>query len=256
MDTLGTIEIKIDSKDKKISHENYDLKEMIFVLGNMEKLLHSNNQKQKPLITYKLKEGSVKHLFTTTIPVITIFLNEILIPTQTGRIESLPNQQVQIIENFQNKASEKGYNIEITSSVNDKKLRITPDSKFLRPDNIWVDAELYFYGILKEAGGKSKTNIHLDTEEFGYVTIDIDQEFLENQKENLLYKRIGIRATGKQNIKNGEIDKKKLVFKEFLEFSSEYDENYLNSLIKNATPKWKEIKDPDRWLNEIRGNDG
>ena len=32
-----------------------------------------------------------------------------------------------------------------------------------------------------------------------------------------------------------------------------YDEDYINSLIKSATPEWSKIKDKDKWLHELRG---
>ena len=63
------------------------------------------------------------------------------------------------------------FQIEIKSSVdNETVLYIHPGSKFLGTENIWVQAELYFYGTLINAGGKSSINIHLDKDEFGSLS--------------------------------------------------------------------------------------
>lgn len=50
-----------------------------------------------------------------------------------------------------------------TSLKDDYELIINPSTKYFRTETIWAEAEFYFYGILKDAGGKSKANIHLDT---------------------------------------------------------------------------------------------
>jgi len=93
----------------------------------------------------------------------------------------------------------------------------------------------------------------LDTEEFGSLTIDTEKDFLMEQEDNLLYKKYGIRALGKQNIETGEIDKKTLKLVELIDFSPKYDDEYLNSLIKKAKGNWKGIN-PDEWLYEMRGD--
>ena len=150
-------------------------------------------------------------------------------------------------------AYQKNYEFEIrTSNIINTKLEITPNTSFLRTENIWVDAELYFYGILTNAGGKSKANIHLDTEEFGSLTIETPKKFLEGLEENLLYKKFGIKAEGKQNLETGEVDKSTLKFIELIDFNPKYNEKYLNSLIKKAKSNWQGIN-ADEWLNEFRG---
>lgn len=39
---------------------------------------------------------------------------------------------------------------------------------------------------------------------------------------------------------------------EYIDYSPEYDEDYLNSLIEKAKGRWKDI-DVDDWLDYIRG---
>ncbi len=34
---------------------------------------------------------------------------------------------------------------------------------------------------------------------------------------------------------------------------SDYDENYLNSLINKAKSSWSDVGDADEWLRELRG---
>jgi len=125
-------------------------------------------------------------------------------------------------------------------------------TKFKRTENVWAEAELYFYGIIKDAGGKNKANIYLDTKEYGYIVIETGKTFLENQEENLLYKKFGIRAKGKQNIETGEMDTKSLSLIELIDYNPKFDNNYLNQLISKAKNSWKGIN-TDEWMQKIRG---
>ena len=112
---------------------------------------------------------------------------------------------------------------------------------------------MYFYGTLTNAGGKNKANIHLDTEEFGSITLSTDKGFIMDQEENILYKKYGVRALGKQNIETGDLDKSSLTLLELIDYSPKFDQTYLNSLIKKAKSRWADV-DPDEWLSEIRGD--
>jgi hypothetical protein len=40
-----------------------------------------------------------------------------------------------------------------------------------RTEAIRADAEFYFYGKITNAGGKDKVNIHINTDEYGSITI-------------------------------------------------------------------------------------
>ncbi len=256
MEKFGHIEIRVlgNKGNLKLSPDNYDVKEIISMLQNIQDLLYPTNKKDRPLITYDLQEGSVKHVFKTSIQAIIGFSAILTQIQKSNSIDFLELKTAQAIENIQNFSYQKNYDFEIKSSVdNETVLNINPSSKFLRTENIWVEAELYFYGTLTNAGGKSSINIHLDTDEFGSLTIYTDKDFLMVQEENLLYKKYGIRALGKQNVETGEIDKKTLKLVELIDFAPKYDDAYLNSLIKKAKGKWKGIK-PDEWLNEMRGD--
>ena len=135
-----------------------------------------------------------------------------------------------------------------------EQLRITPETHYWRSSEIWVDAEVYLYGTLTDAGGKDKSNIHLDTKEYGQVTIDSDKEYLKSFPENLLYKEFGIRAIGKQSLATGEIDLSSLKLISIQGYRPVYDENYLNGLIAKASKSWTGV-DVDRFMSDLRDYD-
>jgi hypothetical protein len=255
VEKIGEIEIRVAGKsgNQDLSPDNYDIKHIASILQNVEDLLFPSNKKDRPIITYDIQEGSVRHVFKTTIQTV-IGFSAVLSQVQANEsIDFLELKTARAIENIQNLSRQKNYEFQIKTSLNDSsELTINPNTKFIRTENIWVDAEFYFYGILKDAGGKSKANIHLDTDDFGYLSIETGEEFLKEREENLLYKKYGVRAKGKQNIETGEIDTKSLQLIELIDYQPKFDNDYLNSLIKKARHSWKNIN-TDEWLLNLRG---
>lgn len=255
MEKTGDIEIRVIGElgNQSLSPDNYDIKHIATILQNVEDLLFPNNKKDRPIITYDIQEGSVRHLFKTSIQAV-IGFSALLGQVKANKsIDFLELKTAKAIENIQNLSLQKNYEFRIQTSLkDDDELTINPKTKYFRTDHIWVEAEFYFYGILKDAGGKSKANIHLDTQDYGYISIETGEEFLKEREENLLYKKFGVRASGKQNIETGEIDKLSLSLIELIDYHPKFDSDYLKSLIDKAKKNWENI-DPDEWLLNIRG---
>ncbi len=255
MEKIGHIEIKILGKQGNIdlSPDNYDIKDLITILENAEKLLFPSNKKERPLISYNIQEGSVKHIFKTTIQTIIGFNALLFEINDKNSIDFLEYQSAIAIETIQDNAIKRNYDFEISTSIEKSAiLKINPKTNYKRTQNIWVEAEFYYYGQIINAGGKINPNIHLSTD-IGIITIETPKDFLEKFDKNLLYKSYGIRVIGKQNIETGEIDKNSLKFQELIDYNPNYNENYIKKLISQAKSNWVGIE-PDSWLHEIRGN--
>lgn len=255
MEKIGDIEIRVIGKsgNQRLSPNNYDIKHIATILQNVEDLLYPTNKKDRPVITYDIQEGSVRHIFKTTIQTV-IGFNAVLGQIKANdSIDFLEIKTARAIENIQNLSRQKNYEFQIKTSLKDNyELTINPSTKYFKTQSMWVEAEFYFYGIIKDAGGKNKANIHIDTQEFGYLSIETGEEFLKGREENLLYKKFGVRAKGKQNVETGEIDTKSLSLIELIDYQPKFDKDYLDSLIKNAKNSWKGVN-PDEWLMNIRG---
>lgn len=258
MEKNGHIEIRISGFRGKLelSPDNYDIREIMAVLENTENLLFPYDKKDRPLLSYKIEGGSVRHIFKTSAQFI-IGFNAIL-----GQINSVQNidfldqPTAKAIENFQEQAVKNDLTFSISTSVAESNaLTINRSTNYVKTQSLWVEAEFYFYGKLTNAGGKDKANIHILTEELGTLRIDTPIEFLEKYEENLLYKTFGIRAVGKQHIETGEIDRSTLRFVELIDYQPKYDEDYLRAIRKKAVNSWLNDIDPDKYISEIRGYD-
>lgn len=255
VDKIGDIEIRVVGKsgNLELKPENYDIKHIASILQNVEDLLYPGNKKDRPLITYDIQEGSVRHIFKTPIQYIIGFSAILGQIQESNSIDFLDLKTARAIESIQQLSQQKNYEFQFSTSVkNNIELLINPNTRFFRTENTWADAEFYFYGVLKDAGGKSKANIHIDTDDYGYLTIETGQDFLMEQEENLLYKKFGVRATGKQNLETGEIDTKSLKLVELINYKPKFDSDYLASLISKAKKSWKGV-DGDEWLLNLRG---
>lgn len=256
MEKTGYIEIRITGSrgNLELSPDNYDIREIISILENAENLLFPNEKKERPTISYKIEQGSVRHIFKTSIQYIIGFNAVIGQVGQTKNIDFLDLPTAKAFENIQSIAARKDYSFTISTSVdNSNEVKIDRTTNFYRTESVWADAEFYLYGKVTNAGGKEKANIHIYAEELGTVRIETPISFLEEYEENLLYKTFGIRALGKQHSETGEIDKSSLKFLELIDYEQLYDEKYLKSLREKAKKSWLGKVDADKWLREIRG---
>ena len=257
MNKLGYIEIRITGAKGNIElkPDTYDIREVISIIEQAENLLFPGDKKERPTISYKLEEGSVKHIFKTGIQAIIGFNAVIASIALLQNIDFLDINTAKSIESFQQTSIKTGYSFNITTSLPDtNNLKIDTSTHFIRNSSYWADAEFYFYGKITNAGGKDKANIHIVTEELGTIYIETPQKFLAEREENLLYKTFGIRAVGKQNSETGELDKSSLRFLELIDYNKQYDEAYLKKLREKAKG-WLTQIDPDAWLREVRGYD-
>jgi hypothetical protein len=106
-----------------------------------------------------------------------------------------------------------------------------------------------------DAGGKEKPNIHLHVPGQGTYLIAATEAQLTGREDNYLYRTMGIRATGKQDIQTGEIEKGSLQLLELIDYEEKYEEAYLKRLQGRAYTWLKDI-DPDQYLNDVRGEYG
>jgi hypothetical protein len=114
---------------------------------------------------------------------------------------------------------------------------------------------VYLYGKVVDAGGKERPNIHLQVEGQGMFVIDAPEKFLAGLKENILYHTMGVRATGRQNLQTGEIEKRSLRLIELIDYEQRFQEDYVKRLEAKAS-KWLQDVDPDEYLRDVRGGYG
>jgi len=257
MENKGFIEIHISGKKGalSLSPDTYDISELRLLLDNAEQLLFSSiERKNRPVVAYEIKDGSVRHIFKTSLQVI-IGFNAILAQIQEkNAIDFLEFPTAKAFSAIQETARKQNYSFEIRTSVpNTTIIIIDSSTHFILPDNEWVISEFYFYGDVTSMGGKVNPNVHVSVPGLGVFRIQTPKETIAKYDHNPLYKPLGIRASGRQNLATGEIDTGSLAFIDFVDYSEDYDEKYLQTLIAKAKNSWSDVHDADEWLHELRG---
>jgi hypothetical protein len=231
----GHIEIRVIGKkgNQDLTPDNLDIRDIIEILQNAENLLFPGAKKERPTISYSLEEGSVKHVIKTSSQAI-IGFNAVLAQIEKGNysIDFLEPQSAKALEFFQDTAQKQNVEFQISTSVpNTTKLVIHRGTKLFRTEEVWAEAEFYFYGTIVDMGGKGKANVHLNTQDYGLLKIEASKDMLAGYENNPLYKQYGLRAVGKQNIKTGELDKSSLHLLEIIDYDPSFQEDYIQNLI-------------------------
>lgn len=257
MEKRGALEIRVQghSGSHELSPDRYDIRELMEVLKHAEELLFPGAKGNRPLISYRISEGSVVHTLETSYQAI-LGIDATLhkIVRDNYVIDFLEPAAARALEFFLQNAQKHHIAFDLSTTISQGPiLQISSTTRLTRSADIWVDAEFYFYGKIVNAGGKAKSNIHLDTKEYGLLIISSSKAQLEALEENPLYKSFGIRASGSQNLQTGEISKDSLTLLEIINYSPAYQEDYIKPLIEKASQSWADVADPDEWLQKLRG---
>lgn len=254
MNQTGEFIIHIEGKygNEKLSLSNYDISQLKELLGYVEDLVYSDKKKDRPIVTLEQRNGSVINVFKTT----TQRAKEIAVVLSmlgtSYTLDALEPNTAKAFENIQHYAAKYDYSMNLSTSEDHFTLNISKNTVFKKNDDLWVDAEVYYYGTLIDAGGKSKSNIHIDIGQGQKtLTIDSDKDYLTKMKENPLYKKYGVRAIAKQNVATGVIDASTLKLVELIGYDPVFDKEYIDSLIARSTPVWKGV-DAENYVHSIR----
>ena len=93
----------------ELTPDNYDIREVREMLEYAENLLIPGDKKERPTISYQLEEGSVRHIFKTSIQYIIGFNAIIGQVNQNQAIDFLDLPTASAIESFQDIAIKKNF---------------------------------------------------------------------------------------------------------------------------------------------------
>lgn len=254
MEEKGFIEVKFEGNvdGVPLSPLNVDIKEIREILTDVENFLYpgKGDKDDRPLISYKIEEGSVKHYFHLPISAILLFNGLVGEIAERGNVDFLDNKRAQVIDKFQKQALDNNLTITFSNSLSHAKtLTISKATKYFAVSATYIETEFTLYGKIEAEGGVSP-NFHMETKEFGRVIVSatVDQ-LLEGEKR--LYQVYGIRATGKLSLSDNRPYDLNLV--EYLEYKPTFNRTELDLLIDQASPNLSKIANVDEWLQELRG---
>lgn len=236
--------------------EDYDIKALRELLEEVEVLLFPNNRHERPVISYEVQPGSVRNIFRTGVEAVAKAGAVLGLVSSTGTVDVLEPRTARAMERMQRWAQESDLAFTLRTSLpGSAAVRIDRTTHFLRTEATSVETEVYLYGRVVDAGGKDKPNIHLQVSGQGTYLVYATEAQLTGRTDNYLYKTMGVRAIGRQDLQTGEIEKGSLKLIELIDYDEQYEEAYLKRLQTKAYQWLKDI-DPDQYLNDVRGDYG
>lgn len=251
-------EVKIQgSRDgRQLVPDNLDIDEWIHLMENARNILYPDS-KERPHIGVRVEVGSVR-LICTAVAALVIQAHALLGEVRnTNELGMLKPKQKTAVKYFQKFASRNQVSISLGKSNDLSSGLILNKQTLLSEDNpVWVKTELYLEGKITNIGGKSKSNIHIETDKFGLLVINTTEQILEEDKKNRIYKNQVLRVEINQNPFNLSYDTSSAKLIEFIDHEHTVKEDideYLNNLIQKAAKDWEDVKDSEAWLKEVRG---
>lgn len=259
MDKQATFEIRIQGQRQgmPLAPSALDVDEWSAMLKHGRNLLYPEaSGKNRPLIGFDPQPGSVRLLLTTATAAV-VQANALLARVnQTAELDILPAKQAEAVRYFHKFAQDHQFDIYLGEKGQvEQGLHLHHDLTFQPNEPAWVTVEAYVWGKVIDMGGKTVTNLHLDSDDYGYLTLSATEEQLAQETQNRLYQRHQVHVRLFQNAFTGEYDTKSGVFLGFIDYPEESIDEYLDRLIEQAAPDMAKIKDPEAWLREIRGYD-
>jgi hypothetical protein len=138
MENRGYIEIHIEGLKGQmpLSPGNYDISELRGLLDRAEQLLFpAIERKNRPVVSYEIKDGSVRHIFKTSLQAIIGFNAALGQVADKRTIDFLEYPTAKAFYALQETARKQNYSFEISTSIpGTTRLHIDPTTDYSLPD--------------------------------------------------------------------------------------------------------------------------
>ncbi len=234
-----------------ISPDNISLSLLNAFSKDIDSIISSITEVKKDEIIVSIEKSSFKIRVFTALTALNVLKSDFETLVSTNDLNSINDKRGKIIEDWLVKSkSQPGLEFEIIP-FGSAGIKINEESKIQRiQSEIWVESELFLYGIITDLGGSNKPNIHLKTENGSNITIDCKKEDIENETENRVYKPSSIRVIAQQNINTGEIKESKFI--SFENYNPVFNDNELIASIEKGRNAWAEINNHVKWVRNLR----
>lgn len=252
MKTTGNIDFIVRGKigDLDISPNSISVSLLNSFSKDISDLLNTIQEAKNEEIVVSIEDGSFKLVASIILAAINIINAEIKTLHETKDLNSINEKRGLIYERWISNAKANDYEFEI-KPLYEEGLIINKNTVFNKIDNnIWVESELYLYGVITDLGGSQKPNIHLKLEDGKNVVIDCTKDDIAIETENRVYHSASVRVTAKQNLHTGEFKDAK--FLEFNKYNPVFDEKVLLETIDKGTNAWSDVDNHIDWVRNLR----
>jgi hypothetical protein len=226
--------------------------------GEVEEFL-AGSQRRAPLddVRFEIQNGSYKLLLTLPTLLAAAIEPDLHKLHHEDSLGDIDAKRAAVVRVWQKRALlTPDYRVTIDSPERTfKRIEISKDTEYRTPDeDDWVAVEKYVVGTVVDMGGTTAANVHLVNEDTGKrLVAESSEDFLREQKENYLYRKVQIHVAAMENLKSGELRGVRLI--SFVGKGPSYDEAELEEAISKGTQAWANVPDSVAWVKGVRGSD-
>jgi hypothetical protein len=115
----------------------------------------------------------------------------------------------------------------------------------------WVQVERYIRGEIENLGGVTNPNVHVRMQGSRTLKVIASHDVLRDDSVNRLYKMAMLRIKAEYNVQTRDLRNARLL--EFVEYTSQVDEDALLRMTRRGASAWKDVVDATAWVDEQRG---
>lgn len=219
------------------------------------------SQRRVPLDEVRLEILDGSYLLRVTLPfILAAAIQPDLQKLQNqGSLGEIDPKRASVIQRWQKSARDNpDYRVSIEwQATGMAPIQISNKTDYHTPgEDDWVAVEKYVVGMVVDMGGATSANVHLRSDDSGQQLVAASSEnFLREQKENYLYRKVQIHVAAQENVKTGELRQVHLL--SFVGKAPSYDESELEAAIAKGSTAWANVPDSVAWLEKVRrGEDG
>jgi hypothetical protein len=208
-------------------------------------------------VRFEIKDGSYRLLLTLPAMLLAMVQPDLRKLHRQDSLAEIDPKRAEVVQQWQKRArTDPFYQVAIDSPESMfKPIQITQETEYRSPDeDDWVAVEKYIVGTVDDMGGATAANVHLVSDDTGKRLVAASTEdFLRDQKENFLYRKVQVHVAAVENVKTGELRDIRLIA--FVGKGPSYDEAELEAAIEKGTRAWAQVPDSAAWIRSMRGSE-
>ena len=168
-------------------------------------------------------------------------------------LDGLDARRKDVLERWQ-KAARQGRSLayRISAPFLPQPVVVSADSDYRADDaDQWVQVERYIRGEIQNLGGVGNANAHVRLPDGSKLMVTAAKQVLRDDKVNRLYKTAMLRVKAEYNVLTRQLRQVRLL--EFVEYTEQVDEAHLARLTQRGAIAWRDVDDPGRWVDVLRG---
>lgn len=226
------------------------------LLGDFQKdvsdfLKGSGRDVDPAAVLISVEDGSLALVATGLLAATTLWtdLDRLQSPDSLSLIDA---KRAAVIERWQTAARQNPHRkYKVADAAAQVRVAVDSSSDFRKVEDVWVQVEKYLPGRIVDWGGKTRANVHLETEGGTVLVVAATHELLAQEEQNRLYRPALLHISAEENLLTGVLRNPRLLA--FEAHQPTYDENEFQQMVSRGTAAWADVPNATEWLENLRG---